>query len=250
MYYTKADIEQKDGKIIGIASTSTVDRHGEIVNADGWDLKNFKKAPRLLWAHDHYQPAIGKVTKTWYEGEGKKKRLLFETVFQEVTEMGRAIKQLVKDGFINTFSVGFAPLEMEGSEITKQELLEISVVNVPANPDAMVLAYKALNKAGFDKQTIEEVGIPAVLINRMDNLEERLKGVEDKADIAVKGLQYLAPQRSNQEIVTERLRHSKVIAKTADKLLSGNVSRDKTVSMAKVIKRSSEKLIRSNKGDL
>lgn len=257
MYYTKADIQQKDGKIYGVASSSVVDRQNEVVDVEGWDLKNFKKAPRLLWAHDHTEPAIGKVTKTWYEGLGKAKRLMFEAVFQDVTEKARAIKQLVQDGFINTFSVGFKPLEMDGNTIVKQELLEISVVNVPANPEAMLLAYKSLQNAGIEKDVIKDLGIETDDPDRIASLEEQLaKAVEvaekaqQTADMAVKGLQHLNPQRSNREVVTKRLEYSKVIAKAADKLLETKSVKGDTASMVKIIKRSSEMLIRSNKGDL
>lgn len=255
MYYTKADIQEKDGKILGVASTSVEDRQGEVVDVEGWDLKNFKKAPRLLWAHDHTEPAIGKVSKIFYEGTGKSKKMMFEAVFQEVTEKARAIKQLVKDGFINTFSVGFRPLEVDGNTITKSELLEISVVNVPANPEAMMLAYKSLKSSGIEEEVIKEFVDPEVLAEEtraeeMAALKEKVATLETQVELAVKGLQHLAPQRSKQEVASERLHYSKVIAKAADKLLVKPVSRDKAVSTAKIIKRSSEMLIRSHKGDL
>lgn len=259
MYYTKADIQEKDGKILGIASTAVQDRQGEVVEVDGWDLKNFKKAPRLLWAHNHTEPAIGKVTKTWYDGTGKNKRLMFEAVFQEVTEMGRAIKQLVKDGFINTFSVGFKPLEIDGNTITKQELLEISVVNVPANPEAIMLAYKSLKLADVDEKVIDKVIDKAQIEveeedteQESDNedvkaLKERITALEDQVAVAVKGLTYLAPQRSKR-VTEQRLTMVKAIAKAADRLVVE--PQVKTVSRSKIIKRSSEMLIREMKGDL
>jgi len=218
---------------------------------DGWDLKNFKKSPRLLWAHDHNEPAIGKVTKIYTEGEGKRKSLKFQAVFQEVTEKARAIKKLVEDGFINTFSVGFKPLEADGDTITKQELLEISVVNVPANPEAMLLAYKSLDKAGFKEDVIKEIGIkPDVdLEAEIEQLKKELAGIKQSAELAVKGLKHLNPQRSKQ-VTTERLSMLKVIARTSDKLLGEQLPQQKAVAMHKVIKRSSELLIRSHKGDL
>lgn len=257
MYYTKAEIKQQDGKILGVASTAVQDRQGEVVSVDGWDLKNFKKAPRLLWAHNHTEPAIGKVTKTWYEGTGKSKRLMFEAIFQEVTEMGRAIKQLVKDGFINTFSVGFVPLEIDGNTITKQELLEISVVNVPANPDAMMLAYKSLKSANVDDEIIEKVidksklepdeSSPPEEDTEIEELKSKIASLEDQVAVAVKGLTYLAPQRSKR-VTEQRLTMVKAIAKAADNLVVK--PQNKTVITAKVIKRSSEMLIREMKGDL
>lgn len=250
MYYTKAEIKEKDGKIVGIASSSVEDRQGEVVAVDGWDLKNFKKAPRLLWAHDHTEPAIGKVSKIFYEGTGKSKKLMFEAIFQDVTEKARAIRQLVQDGFINTFSVGFKPLEMDGNTITKSELLEISVVNVPANPEAMMLAYKSLKSAGLGEDVIKQVGVEYEEDPTIVQLREELAAVKETAELAVKGLSHLNPQRSKHEVVTQRLQWSKVIAKAADKLLVEQRGNTKTVSMAKVIKRSSEMLIRSHKGDL
>lgn len=257
MYYTKADIQQKDGKIYGIASSAVEDRQGEVVAVDGWDLKNFKNAPRLLWAHDHTEPAIGKVTKTWYEGTGRSKKLMFEAVFQDITEKARAISQLVKEGFINTFSVGFKPLEIDGNTITKSELLEISVVNVPANPQAMLLAYKSLKTAGIDDEVIQKVGIKP---DEKDTLIEELKQelattkelavkASERAELAVQGLKHLNPHRSKQ-LTQERISMLKVIAKASDRLLGKQIPTDKQVNMHKVIKRSSEMLIRSHKGDL
>lgn len=248
MLFTKAEIENKDGKITGIASTSVIDRQNESISVEGWDLKNFKKAPRLLWAHDHNEPAIGKVTKINLDGEGKKRSLKFEAVFQEVTEKARAIKKLVEDGFINTFSVGFKPLEMEGNEIIKQELLEVSVVNVPANPEAMLLAYKSLDEAGFDNQTINKV-LDDAFIKEIAEITRRLELVEQKTELAVKGLKHLNPQRSKQEAISTRLTLTKAIARSADKMLEAKPEKQMT-SYAKVIKRSSDLLIRSHKEDL
>lgn len=249
MLYTKADISQKDGKIVGIASSSVLDRQGEIVNVDGWDLKNFKKAPRLLWAHDHNEPTIGKVTKIGLEGEGKKRRLTFEAVFQEVTEKARAVKKLVEDGFINTFSVGFKPVEMDGATISKQELLEISVVNVPANPEAMLLAYKSLKSEGFNNETINKV-LDDEVIKSLADFESRLSDVEEKAELAVKGLRHLNPQPGrNRNALTDRQTLTKVIAKTADRMLAERSDR-KMGFYVKVIKHSSEQLIRSHKEEL
>src|SRR5690242_14385706 len=119
----------KDGGFIAVASTNSTDRHGEIVDNNGWDLKAFKKDPVILWAHDHYEPAIGVSAKTWVEGVGKKAQLMIKPVFHEVTEKARAVKQLVEMGIINSLSVGFRPLESpDGVTFTKNELLEVSVV--------------------------------------------------------------------------------------------------------------------------
>ncbi len=159
-FFTKAQIINKDvanNTFTAVASTATVDRHGEIVSPEGWDLENFKKNPVLLWSHDHTIPAIGKATKVWVEGFGAQAKLMFSGVWQTVTEEGKAAAQLVADGILNSFSVGFIPTEMMGNTYTEQELLEISLVNVPANPDAMMLAYKSLKDNGFNEAIAKNI---------------------------------------------------------------------------------------------
>lgn len=185
--FTKAQIVKQDaalGTFTAVASTATVDRHGEVVSPAGWDLENFKKNPVLLWSHDHTIPAIGKATKIWIDGFGDAAKLMFSGVWQTVTEEGKAAAQLVADGILNSFSVGFIPSEMEGNTYTEQELLEISLVNVPANPDAMMLAYKSLKDNGFNEKVAKQVtqqfaGITSV---RKDLFSEQRGALQDVLD--------------------------------------------------------------------
>lgn len=256
MKYTKAQIVEKAAdEFTAVASTESKDRHGDVVKQDGWDLKNYKDNPILLFMHDHTKP-IGRATKVWIDKTSGKAKLMFKGVISSATEEARAAKQLMMEGILNSFSVGFMPMEMDGNTITKSELHEISLVSVPANSDARLIAAKSLEDAGFKKSVIEAV-LPEESEDSVDSLRQELAVVKDElasvketAELAVKGLQHLAPHGSKQEVVTERLRYSKAIAKAADKLLTGDVSRTKTAGYAKIIKRSSEKLIRSNKGDL
>lgn len=257
MNYTKAVITEKSAdEFTAIASSEMKDRHGDIVKADGWDLKSYKDNPILLFMHDHTKP-IGKSTKVWIDKSGKTAKLMFKGIISSATEEARAAKQLMMEGILNSFSVGFMPLEMDGSTITKSELHEISLVSVPANPDARLQVAKSLKDAGFEDNIIEKF-VPedsegrevAELRELVTELKSELDSVKEKAEIAVKGLQHLASPRSKPEVATERLRMSKAIARAADKLLVGGVSREKAMYQAKIIKRSSEMLIRSNKGDL
>ena len=78
---------------------------------------------------------------------------------------------MVKEGIINTVSVGFLPLERDGNTFTKQELLEISFVNVPANPEAIGLAYSK----GISDSTMKEV----FDINRDEEKTEEEETIEE-----------------------------------------------------------------------
>jgi HK97 family phage prohead protease len=249
--YTKAEIKEKDAEVFtAVASSEVEDRQGEVVVQSGWDLKNFKKNPILLYMHDHTKP-IGKATRVWLDKATNK--LMFKGFISEATEELRGYKQLMADGILNSFSVGFRPTEMDGNQITKSELFEISLVSVPANPEARLLAVKSLENAGFDSKVINKVigeeSEVTELKAEVEQLKKTLDEVKEQAESAVKGLQYLAPQRSKQEIVSKRLQLGKVLAKTSDLLIVESQSQ-KTVNRAKLIKRTSEKLISELKGDL
>lgn len=256
--YTKAQIKIKaDDSFTAIASSEVEDRQGEVVKQSGWSLKNFKDNPVLLWMHDHDKP-IGKATRVWLDKTGTKPLLKFKGVISTATEYSRAAKQLMEEGIINSFSVGFRPLEMEGNEITKAELFEISVVSVPANPEARLVVAKSLEGAGIKESVIKEfIGDEdgqeenevASLKEKIKELEEQIVKTQEVAESAVKGLQHLAPQRSKQEIVSKRLQSAKLLAKVADKLIVESRNQ-KTVDRAKLMKRTSEKLISNLKGDL
>jgi len=125
-------------KMQAVATDETTDRHQEKIKIDGWDLKNYKKNPVLQWAHDYTIPPIGRATKLRFENN----KLLFEPEFHEETELARQVKKLFLSDppFLQAFSVGFIPKDMEGNVIKEAELLEISAVPVPSNPNALVFA--------------------------------------------------------------------------------------------------------------
>lgn len=249
--YIEAIIEKaEDGEFVAIASTSREDRHGEVVSADGWDLKNFKANPLILWGHNHTEPAIGKATRVWLDKTGTNPILKFKAFISEATTRGREIKQLMAEGILKAFSVGFRPLDSEGNTFTKQELLEISVVNVPANTDAMMLAYKSLDAAGFKAKDMADIGIPADIIKELGSQREKINMLEGKVDLAVKGLQHLNPHTlGRKQILADQLTMAKILAKTADRLVVNKDPRRQRIHMAKIAKRTSEKLIVSLKGE-
>src|SRR3972149_843322 len=144
-FIAKAYVEKRDNDEEGIleaavASTGNEDRHGEELNQEGWELKNFKKNPAFLWGHNFREerPPIGKVLKVWLDGEGKKTRLMFKPKFDLEDPFAAEIYRKYKDGFLNSFSVGYIPLEIDGNQHLKMELLEISAVAVPGNAEGRI----------------------------------------------------------------------------------------------------------------
>jgi HK97 family phage prohead protease len=159
MDYTVEKIEQLDDSLktfIAVASTEDEDRDKDIIRQDGWDLKNFKKNPMVPWSHNYWGIPIGKSLKTWVDKESKK--LLFKPQFDVDDEDSMKIFNKYKNGFLKSFSVGFRGVDFKyrdeddrwwgGIEFLEQELLEISAVTIPANPNATVSLNGADDAAG------------------------------------------------------------------------------------------------------
>jgi HK97 family phage prohead protease len=173
MDITVEKIEQLDDaekSFIAIASTEDEDRDKDIIRQDGWDLKNFKKNPMVPWSHNYWGIPVAKSLRTWVDKTDKK--LMFKPKFDANDDQSVKIFDKYKNGFLTSFSVGFRGIEFEardnedpwwgGKEFTKQELLEISAVTVPANPNATVSIHgmsdddkKNLLQLGFESQFVE-----------------------------------------------------------------------------------------------
>lgn len=133
-----------------VLSDETTDRMGDVVSVNGWVLANFKKNPIALFGHSSSFP-IG----TWenIRVEGKKLVARLKLAQKGTSARIDELISLVEQGILRAVSVGFDPLESEpidpkrpydGRRYTKQELLESSLVSVPANPAALQLA-KSMN---------------------------------------------------------------------------------------------------------
>ena len=147
------EVKEVGDRTLEIAgSTEDKDRLGDIIRASGWQLAHFKKNPVFMWAHRYNDPPIGKATKVWVDKETKHLMFRVEFAGQEIYEFADTIFKLYKGGFLHATSVGFIPLDWEGkdeehpypkwegNDFTKQELLELSAVPVPANANALVTA--------------------------------------------------------------------------------------------------------------
>lgn len=144
---------------LAVASTDTVDRMGESIDQKGWDLKNYiSNGAPLLFAHNDKEVMIGNARNVKVDKSiGTNGALVFEPDFHQETELAKAIGSLFEQGRMKTFSVGFLPIDQDGNTYTKQELLEISAVNVPANPEAQMMAYRSMMHKGISKEVAEDI---------------------------------------------------------------------------------------------
>ena len=156
-----------------IASTDTIDRHGEVLDQNGWQTDNYKKNPVILWAHDYTQPPVGKATFVAVENGKLVIRGVFAT--RGVYPFADTIRGLYEDEMLNAVSVGFTVLDRKGNVIVSMDLLELSFVPVPANPEALALAAtKGMDKfVRADYKEPEEKGAVGDLMNARQNMTEQ-----------------------------------------------------------------------------
>ncbi len=131
-----------------VASTEKVARDGLIINADGWQLDNFRANPGFLWHHDYMgnRAPIGKVTQVEVD---KKNRLIADVVFDQGDQFAVDVERKYREGFMNAVSVGWDTQEIapprgadSAARVLKAELLDISAVNIPGDPNALMERQK------------------------------------------------------------------------------------------------------------
>ena len=150
--------DKEDRTITCTGSVEKIDRDGEVISVKGMDLKNYKANPVVLFAHKYDSLPIAKAEKVWKSGDELKFKIKFATEVEN--PQAEYVYKLMKGGFINAFSIGFIPDYKEitypekpdGKKIPyriieKSELLEISVVPVPANASALISVRKTFDDA-------------------------------------------------------------------------------------------------------
>jgi len=178
MYYRQFQIENKKASqsaekrspVTFIASTDTPDRYGDVVGQN-WNLEAFERNPVILFNHNSAAMPIGKGKAYVQDG-----RLMIDVEFDQNDEDAKKIESKVRGGFINAVSVGFQPLEAvlrsalpeghqykakKGYYFPKSELLEVSIVTIPANNEATLTAKN------YSSRTVSLVDVArSLVVNR------------------------------------------------------------------------------------
>jgi HK97 family phage major capsid protein/HK97 family phage prohead protease len=137
-----------------VLSDGSIDRMGDMIEPDGWDLSSFKPGgkfnPIALFNHKADQ-----VVGSWANVKVSDGKLVGKFVPAEpgTSELADSVRKLIDQDILRATSVGFEPIESEpldkdkpyaGQRFIKQALLECSIVSVPANPNAVAIA-RSLN---------------------------------------------------------------------------------------------------------
>lgn len=198
--FEKVGLKYEDGdedRVMKVrASNGEVDSDGDIVNPDGWvNMNKFFQNPVLLYNHNAYSESpVGSVIaveKAVREKQGlfdHQKTELQSLIYFDRSEQGQNLLDKYKKGVMRALSVRFRPISFRevtddqrneykmgrwGNFIEKQELVELSVVTLPSNRDAIVLQKTAAETAvtQMDK-----------LLGSIDSLSKRLDELKSAVD--------------------------------------------------------------------
>ena len=209
-----------------VLSDATVDRYGDIVEPRGWDLSNFSLNPIALFNHNSDFP-IG----SWKNLRVENEQLVgdLEPASRGTSARIDELLSLIEQGILRATSVGFRPIEAEprpggkGVRYKRQELLETSVVSVPALPTAIAVA-RSMNISpetmamAFGEQAVtrraasdREDGVNAaprnaiMKGNKMASLSERIQAAQEDLVREKDALTAHLTEDDADPIVTEEL---------------------------------------------
>lgn len=176
----------EDVTIEGFANKAVVDRGNDIIDPKAWKLDNYKKNPILLFAHDPQKP-IGKVIDCKSTDEGLMVKARLSRSKDPTVSL---VRDLVKEGILNSFSVGFdakrSEKSSEGANVIKDaELMEISVVSIPMNQDSTF----SVTAKDLQSLTLREARVAVLRAKGAENaakLAEVLAGSDNEAEAIAK----------------------------------------------------------------
>lgn len=210
------DIEPTEGRGYKfIISTENIDRYRSVVSASGLDSKSYMTNPVVLFNHNSYGgtevPIVGQSKYVKAEGTDT----IAEVVFNDLTPLACSVERMVANKYLRGASIGFmvkesknvSALDFGGTEdiqivnYTKTELLEWSVVVIPANREALQNEYmggirrayddgklaiddplmqsiiKQLNLEPYYKKQFERTFTPKIIIQRETKMTEEKRAL-------------------------------------------------------------------------
>ena len=206
-----------------VIAANELSRNGDELNLRGISFKNYRKNPVVLWAHDAYEGIpIAKTVKIGHDDQG---RIVADFEFNSDDEFAARVENAWNGGFIRGASIRYMPTkvvevrneagEVERVRIEESDLLEWSLVPIPADPDSVRAAARALGLPAEifrgiepepeddeaepptdpvtadpepgpkrESQLIQEMSAELrsvdLILNRIDALEEQLRELEEE----------------------------------------------------------------------
>lgn len=195
------EVDDEQGVFKGYASTYDLDRGGDIIVKGAFDktLATNAAQVKILWQHKQDQP-IGRPVVMRTDENG----LYVEGKVSD-TALGRDAKTLMKDGVINSMSIGFITKESDynndGVRLIKElELVEFSLVTYPMNEKAIITQVKnaldvrelesILREAGYSKAQATKMASVSIKSLREADEESKSRAELNQLLTNLKGFPY------------------------------------------------------------
>lgn len=185
--YEMEGTEPKDDGIWSFTiSTPDVDRYGTIIVPSGIDYSAYMNNPVVLINHKSDYLPIGKCLGFFLNGENLEATIQLDMNDEKACK----VNDKIKNGFVSAVSVGIIPIEqteqnIDGEKVTtytKSELVEFSVVTIPANRDALIKKTFENQQEKSYKQILKQIGIKRMLTpEQVVAIEEQLLPVIKEA---------------------------------------------------------------------
>ena len=210
-----------------VIAANELSRNGDELNLRGISFKNYRKNPVVLWAHDAYEGIpIAKTVKIGHDEQG---RIAADFEFNSDDEFAARVENAWNGGFIRGASIRYMPTKVvevrkeDGSvdrlRIEESELLEWSLVAVPADPDSVRAAARAMNLPaeifrGFEPEpeplpeTVTEEPEPEPVVMESEpapgleaepNQDDPIEALRERVDALEQELRELAARDSTTE---------------------------------------------------
>jgi HK97 family phage prohead protease len=222
-----SSINDTDKSVTFTISDNQPDRMGEVVEQTSWDFKNYLNNPIILWGHDPEaaENVLGTASTINVSPDGShtEATLSFAT---EINPKAKMVFDMIKAGILRTVSVGFVNHTYDTQDDTPvlkdNELLEISVVPIPANPRAIALSYREGSIARKDASWLL-----SSMKKEAEYLEEQLSKTVDPGVVKEKQVEELTQQVTNLTNLVAKLAESQVsLTDTVSKLAEAPAETD------------------------
>ncbi|AGK61495.1 Phage head maturation protease [Archaeoglobus sulfaticallidus PM70-1] len=133
--YASAAVEDLDGEII---SEEALQKVAKELTEEPYNKVFLDHAPMKFNANFEEKLPIGRIIEAEAKEVEGKLKLWMKLVLNKAHPYFEVVYKSIKEGFLNAFSIGFQVLQRKGRVITDLKVLEVSLVGIPANPEAVV----------------------------------------------------------------------------------------------------------------
>lgn len=182
----RAEDDSETGPLTFIASTDQLARDGLIIDADAWELDNYRANPVFLWVHDYSGRTLplGRAEVEMVDGALKAR-----VTFDQDDEFAVQVERKYRAGYLHAVSVGWDTHEILHSSdgqtpprVMRAVLLDISGVPVPGDPGALI-ERQALAMRSLLTDVDERAGgaLTSRDLSDLEQASELINGVRSRA---------------------------------------------------------------------